>query len=391
MEVSEEASMQALGKGSAHRANILVVEDSPTQLQQLTHLLTENGYQVSGAVNGAEALEQIRSSLPDLIISDLLMPIMDGYQMCSILKDNKEWSNIPVMLLTMLSAAEDVILGLNAGADYYITKPYANSYLLSRVHSVLKTRACSETLEPGDADGMEVILADRSYTVRAGRRQMLNLLLSTYENAVQRNNELLVIQNELRNANARLREQHARLQGANEQLSTLATTDGLTGLKNHRAFQEKLDMECKLATRYERPLSLLMVDVDHFKQYNDTHGHPAGDEILRVVAETIQQQARSVDFAARYGGEEFAVILPNTGMDATRVFAERLRKAIESAPWSQGQVTVSVGGATLTPEITNSNTLISLADSALYLSKHRGRNVFTHIEDPENRRITSAS
>lgn len=391
MEVSEEAPILARGNAASHRANILVVEDSPTQLQQLAHLLTENGYHVIGAANGAEALEHIRAATPDLIISDLLMPVMDGYQMCNILKNNEKWADIPVMLLTMLSAAEDVILGLNAGADYYITKPFANNYLLARVNSVLKTRTHSETLEAGDADGMEVIVADRSYTVRAGRRQMLNLLLSTYENAVQRNNELLVIQNELRTANARLREQHARLQGANEQLSALATTDGLTGLKNHRAFQEKLDLECKLATRYERPLSLLMIDVDHFKQYNDTHGHPAGDEILRAVAETIQHQARSVDFAARYGGEEFAVILPNTGVDSTRVFAERLRKAIQAAPWSQEKVTISVGGATLTPEIADSNTLISLADSALYLSKHRGRNVFTHIEDPENRRVTSAS
>src|SRR5262249_308209 len=133
-------------------------------------------------------------------------------------------------------------------------------------------------------------------------------------------------------------------------LEALATTDGLTGLKNHRAFQEYLEQEFERAARYGLPLSLAMLDVDHFKQYNDTYGHPAGDEVLKTLAELLQDKIRLTDFVARYGGEEFVIVLPNTGGTAAREAIERVRAAIEGLPWLGRGVTVSVGISSINPQ-----------------------------------------
>jgi diguanylate cyclase (GGDEF)-like protein len=365
-------------------SHILIVEDSATQLEMLKFLLEENGYSVSTANNGLKGIEAARNQRPDLIISDVVMPIMGGYEMCRTLKTDANLHSIPIMLLTTLASAEDVILGLNCYADYYTTKPYEDDYLLTRVQAVLKLPKEQDSGD-NENDGMEVIVANKSYTVRAGRRQMLNLLLSTYENAVQRNAELLKTQNELKLLNRQLREQHARLEEANTQLESLATVDGLTGLKNHRAFQERLYEEFLRAMRHQIPLSLLMCDVDHFKQFNDTFGHPAGDEVLRSVSAIMGQQARATDVVARYGGEEFVLILPDTSAAGSAELAERLRYAIEAAPWTKRAITISIGGASITPLITNPAKLIAHADKALYRSKHNGRNCFTHATDlPRN-------
>jgi DNA-binding response OmpR family regulator len=174
-------------------SHILIVEDSATQLEMLKFLLEENGYSVSTANNGLKGIEAARNQRPDLIISDVVMPIMGGYEMCRTLKTDANLHSIPIMLLTTLASAEDVILGLNCYADYYTTKPYEDDYLLTRVQAVLKLPKEQDSGD-NENDGMEVIVANKSYTVRAGRRQMLNLLLSTYENAVQRNAELLKTQ-----------------------------------------------------------------------------------------------------------------------------------------------------------------------------------------------------
>jgi diguanylate cyclase (GGDEF)-like protein/PAS domain S-box-containing protein len=167
---------------------------------------------------------------------------------------------------------------------------------------------------------------------------------------------------------------------ANYRLQTLATTDGLTGLWNHRAFQEQLANEFQRAVRYQSPLSLLLLDVDRFKNYNDTFGHPAGDEVLRTVAATLQREGRYNDFSARYGGEEFVIILPETDRMGAIEAAERLRKAIAAQPWERLAVTVSVGVATFRQDMASPATLIEEADRALYLSKECGRNCVTHYD-----------
>ena len=167
--------------------------------------------------------------------------------------------------------------------------------------------------------------------------------------------------------------QKQELEKANGQLEALATLDGLTGIKNHRAFQERLEEETSRAGRYGSPLSLLMLDVDHFKQYNDAFGHPAGDEVLKEVAGLMRECSRDTDVVARYGGEEFAVILPQTDPQGAAVIAERIRQAIEKAPWAGRAVTASLGVATLDPAWTGGE-LIAAADRALYQSKTSGRN-----------------
>ncbi len=169
-----------------------------------------------------------------------------------------------------------------------------------------------------------------------------------------------------------------QLEEANVHLQALATTDGLTHLSNRRAFQEKLTDEVERAARYGTPLSLLLLDIDHFKQFNDTFGHPAGDRVLLSVAVLLEATARSTDFVARYGGEEFVVLLPNTDEYGAEVLADRFRSAIENAAWGQRSITVSVGVSTLVAPEGDGTALIEQADAALYVSKKNGRNCVHH-------------
>ena len=163
-----------------------------------------------------------------------------------------------------------------------------------------------------------------------------------------------------------------------EQAEKLATTDGLTGLVNRRSFNEQLEQRLREATRYDRPLSLLLLDIDHFKKVNDTHGHPAGDAVLRGVAKLAQKAARDTDVAARYGGEELALILPETDARGAMVIAERLRKLVETTAHASElgplKVTVSIGVSTTGQRAKAPADLLEQADRALYRAKHAGRN-----------------
>ncbi len=179
----------------------------------------------------------------------------------------------------------------------------------------------------------------------------------------------------------RLERQKSELEDANRLLQAMATTDGLTSLKNHRAFQEHLELEFQRAARYKTPLSLLLMDIDHFKAYNDSFGHPAGDEMLQMVAHLLLDNARTSDFVARYGGEEFVIILPNTAKEGAIVMAERFRSAIDNAEWPLRVVTSSIGVASLKETVRSRAELILLADKALYASKRNGRNRVYHFDD----------
>ncbi len=175
-----------------------------------------------------------------------------------------------------------------------------------------------------------------------------------------------------------LEQQKDQLEEANRQLGTLALHDTLTGLGNRRAFEQRIAQEMNQARRYGTPLSLLLLDVDGFKSYNDSFGHPAGDEILRRLAAIIRGQGRETDFFARYGGEEFVVVLPLTDAEGAIVLAERLRAAVEKTDWPKREVTVSLGAATLLPAMPDEDTLVSAADQALYAAKAAGRNCVRH-------------
>ncbi|BCM92074.1 phytochrome-like protein cph2 [Abditibacteriota bacterium] len=185
-------------------------------------------------------------------------------------------------------------------------------------------------------------------------------------------------------ARKELERQQNEVLAANLKLEELATIDPLTEAKNRRAFNEKMEEEWSRATRYGTPLSLVLLDVDKFKSYNDTHGHQAGDTVLKQVALTMMAAIRTTDFFARYGGEEFALILPNTDTQGALVLAERLRARIEGVAWSERPVTASFGVATLHEDMKQPENLTRSADEALYASKNRGRNRVTHAVEIES-------
>jgi two-component system cell cycle response regulator len=165
-----------------------------------------------------------------------------------------------------------------------------------------------------------------------------------------------------------------QLKALNQKLQSLAVTDGLTGLHNHRAFQDYLEEQFQVAMRNKQPLALILIDVDHFKQYNDTYGHQAGDEVLRQVAQILSAHVREGDFVARYGGEEFVIVLPRADSESAVAVAERLREAVQSAEWRLRPVTGSFGVACARPDMETRQELIEAADQALYQAKKNGRN-----------------
>ncbi|HXG24236.1 MAG TPA: diguanylate cyclase [Chthonomonadales bacterium] len=190
--------------------------------------------------------------------------------------------------------------------------------------------------------------------------------------------QLQVLQ--LHEYNVQLELQKAQLQAVNAKLESLATTDGLTGLKNHRYFVDVLEDAFVSPIHRSGSCSLILLDVDKFKEYNDTYGHPAGDEVLRTVADILTRNAREKDIVARYGGEEFVVLLPETSAEAAIRVAERFRKAIEKHPWPLRPVTASFGVTTVHNRNVSTSQLVSEADEALYHSKSTGRNRTTHFQ-----------
>jgi len=182
---------------------------------------------------------------------------------------------------------------------------------------------------------------------------------------------------QLKATNAELQATNAMLMEANAMLMALATTDGLTGIANHRAFQERLSEEWQRSHRYGLPLSVIMLDLDEFKSFNDTFGHIEGDKVLRSMAEILKNGARETDFVARYGGEEFVVLLPQTDAQGATEAAERFRVAMEAYRWPSRKVSASFGVATLSLKV-SAQQLLEEADRALYSSKEMGRNRTTH-------------
>jgi len=184
--------------------NILIAEDSPTQAEQLKYILEEHGYTVTVAANGKLALTAIEKHPPTLVISDVVMPEMDGFQLCRQIKADETLKNIPVVLLTALSDPHDVIRGLQCGADNFITKPYEEKYLITRIQFILANRALLR--QEKTEMGIKIFFEGQHYFITSERQQILNLLLSTYETAVEKNQELIRIQNELKALNEQLEE-----------------------------------------------------------------------------------------------------------------------------------------------------------------------------------------
>jgi len=305
-----------------HKVKILIVDDIPVNIQLLQNYLSSVGYQTVSAGNGEEALARVKDSKPDLVLLDVMMPKMDGFETCRALKKNEETSYIPVIMVTALNELEDKIKGIEAGADDFISKPFNRLELLARVRSLLRVKFLHDQLQ----------------------------------------------------------EKVTQLELAKESLREMAVTDGLTKLHNYRYFRDYLDQEIRRAARHHFFVSLVMVDIDFFKHYNDQHGHPAGDQVLRLIAKLMRDNIRSIDVAVRYGGEEFVMVLPETSRSQAQVVAEKIRKIVEKHHFPHeeqqpnGDLTVSMGVACFPEDASDGEDLIKKADLRLYIAKGRGRN-----------------
>ncbi len=315
--------------------DVLVVDDSAIVLKMLTEILASEGFGVRQAENGRIALEMIQQARPDLVVLDVMMPEMDGYEVCRTVRQESEY--IPILMITAKGELQDLVRGLEVGADDYIAKPFQPMELVARAKNLLRIGA----------------LHKRLYAQ--------NL--------------------ELEAKNNQLRALALQLDLANKELTFLSVTDGLTRAHNHRHFQDRLKGEFSRALRYGDPLSCVMIDIDHFKKVNDAYGHPLGDRVLIRLVEILKEGTRGEDVVARYGGEEFVLLLPRTGGAKAYTLAERLREAVatDGVALPSGELvrfTVSLGVAGFTPDgpIRTADELLQAADAALYQAKADGRN-----------------
>ncbi len=497
------------------RGDVLIVDDTPANLRLLSQMLMEQGYKVRAVTSGARALAAARAVPPDLVLLDIRMPEMNGYEVCMHLKADKSTCELPIIFISALNEADDKVNAFNVGAVDYITKPFQFAEVLARVETHLALRRTQQQLQVtntaleqrleqldranvrlqqeithrqrveemerqrvqemealratmteisgeldlsrllpaileravdliGATDG-ELSLYDETcshFTVLAtyhlnahtdGSRQVIGekavslvatthqpLIINDYETAIgclpiyempAAQTALLVpmlageqligvisVSNGSREhkfdaqdakllslfaQQATIAIQNARLF---TEVQTLAITDPLTGLYNRRHFFDLVHREVERAGRTNQPLSVVMFDVDHFKQVNDRYGHLCGDHVLQMVANRCRSLLRSVDVLARYGGEEFVIMLPGTPLDHAQQVAERLRQHIAHTPIAIAdatiQITISLGVAELNiHDQLALDGLLSHADQALYLAKQSGRNRVVHWEN----------
>ncbi len=291
------------------KPRVLVVDDVPANCRVLMESL-KSDYEVEIATSGKQALEMVIVNQPDLILLDIMMPEMDGYEVCSRLKQDVTLQDIPVIFFTAKNNREDEARGFEWGVVDYIAKPFYIPVVKARIRTHLEQK---------------------------------------------KKRDLLV---------------------------KLASVDPLTGIPNRRHFTNVFEVEWRRARRGGTSISLMLMDVDYFKQYNDTYGHSAGDECLRKIAQSLSHSLkRPGDCAARIGGEEFAILLPETDTLGAAIIADRIRLDIEALNIPHagskeiGHVTVSAGVATCTPtEEMERQALLNAADEMLYQAKKRGRN-----------------
>jgi diguanylate cyclase (GGDEF)-like protein len=362
------------------KMEILVVEDSSTQALRLRQMLESSGHFISVTQNGVEALSYLETHLPKLVISDVMMPAMDGYELCRRIKSDERLRHIPVLLLTRLSEPGDIVEGLECGADNFLTKPYEKEALMSRIQYILvnqqmRRRPCSDI-------GLEIYFSGKKFFINSERIQILDLLFSTYDTSLQQKHELEQINMELRDVTHQLEESNRMLEAANRKLQKLSYLDGLTGIPNRRFFDESLNNEWRRCAREKQPLALLLIDIDWFKRYNDRYGHQEGDCCLQHVAKALEKELkRGGDLVARYGGEEFVALLPNTSKEGALKVAQKMCNRIEELEIAHTRsetsdfLTISIGAASLVPEVElPSSILVGTADKAMYTAKRKGRN-----------------
>lgn len=297
---------------------VLVVDDLNINLQIVGAILDREGYATTFATNGQQALSRMKNAQPDLVLLDLMMPEMDGFQVCENLLNNRDRREIPIIFVTASQEQKHLLQAFDRGAVDYITKPFNPPELLARVKTHLELKHTRDELKKAVAE-----------------------------------------------------------------LEKLATTDSLTGIANRRSLLLMGENEFLRARRYNRQLSVLMLDVDRFKQINDTYGHAVGDEALTAIANAIVSTLRKGDSFGRFGGEEFLAFLPETGLDAAVEVANRIRTTIAELSLFSGkkqvQMTISIGVTEYSENDEKIDTVIQRSDKALYHAKHRGRNLVVGI------------
>ncbi|MGE5893421.1 MAG: diguanylate cyclase [bacterium] len=307
---------------------ILVVDDEMSLRSIVSQVLREDNYDVAEAASGEEALAAFEQSYHPLIITDIKMGGMSGLQLLEKVKQLNP--NTQVIIMTSHASLDSAIMAMKHGAYDYLVKPFEDISVITTVAN------------------------------RAADKIRL----------MEENQRLL----------EEIKKKNAELEVVNRTLKELAIRDGLTGLYNHRYFQEAFAKELIRARRYGLVFSLLFIDVDHFKHYNDAYGHPVGDNLLRSLTRVIKDRLRASDFLARYGGEEFVIILPETPKENAFTIAETIRQHIadhsfegrETQPL--GRITVSLGISTFPTDGEDGTSLIKHADEALYRAKNTGRN-----------------
>ncbi|UCF89189.1 MAG: diguanylate cyclase [bacterium] len=301
-------------------AQILIVEDNPGLNEILRKIVESEGYEVVCAFTGAAALEALDKEGPfDLVLLDVMLPDpesptgrgMDGLEVCHRIKSNPAHADTMIFLVTVKDQPEDIMKGIDAGADDYITKPFNTTLLLAKIKAMLRIKSLSE---------------------------------------------------ELKNKNTMLEE--------------MAITDGLTGIPNYRYFIDKLEEEVKRGRRYLTPFTLLILDLDNFKEVNDTHGHRHGDFVLQEVANRLQHGLRETDILARYGGDEFALLLTQTDSQGGKNVADQVLERLALPIVADGTehfIEASIGVvASDTMRNASADELIVAADRALYMAKEKG-------------------
>ena len=448
-------------------ALILVVDDVPANVKLLEIKLLNEYYEVVTAKDGFEAIEQAKKHKPDLILLDVMMPGMDGFETCRKMKEIFEISHIPVVMVTALSEKADRVRGLDAGADDFLTKPINDIALFARVKSLVRIKVLLDELRlrdqtgtqmgvldegtntfTSDVSGSKVLVIDddvvqlkkitellaKEYTVEGISRPETSMnvavsggfdliIISTqlsdtdglrlaahFKSSEEiRNMPILILVDEDdqramlkglemgvndyiilpidgNEMSARVRTQIRRkkyqdaLKSSYQQTLNRSITDGLTGLYNRHYLNTHLDNMVRHALNNNKPLSLMIMDMDHFKLVNDTYGHDCGDEILKQLSEIILKSIRSADLASRFGGEEFVVLMPETVKQQAKDVAERIRKTVETTDMkishSVGSIkkTLSIGVAFLNEMGDSGQAILKRADEALYKAKHGGRN-----------------
>lgn len=331
----------------SHSAHIVIAEDEAASRALLTRQLQNAGYEVVACENGKQALDAIRQETSCIVVADWMMPEMDGVELCRAVRELCEMqvlSYVYFILLTAHSEKQQIVTGLEAGADDYLTKPYHKQELLARL--------------------------------RAGER-----IYSLQTELIQRQIELHKVNGEFAKLNRRLEE--------------LANTDTLTGLANRRNFFDRFEEAWAMAARNNHPLGCIMFDIDKFKVINDTHGHAAGDAVLKKLSLVARQCLRKYDVLGRIGGEEFCILCPETKLEYAAMVAERIRGAVAQTEFVYDQknipVTISLGVAGRTNAHANPHDLTKTADELLYRAKTGGRDQVWHINaDGQPARFTEA-